>query len=429
MKVDIQETSSTQRVLKIEVPAEEIAKEYQRAASDINKRVRIPGFRPGKAPLGVIEKQYKENIEEDILQKLIPAYYTRAIKDANITPLQMPFIQDVNLSTGAPLIFTVEVEIRPQFELIPYEEIELAKKDSDITEEDINAVIERLRDRLSILENHEDEHSIVNGDYVVIDSDVFIDGAPFEKGRIDKHLLEVGSKTFLEGFEDKLIGHKKGDTVEISIRYADTDQRKEFAGKEVLFRTNIKEVKKKILPDPDDEFAKDVGGFANLEELKKRVAEDLKLQKEALNREYYRNEVLKKLLAGTTLDIPPSLVEREIHHMIHNAKQGGMIQSPGKEMTKEEEEGLKKECGPIAKDRVNGFLILDTIAEKENIEVTSEEVDTEIKKLAISINKNPEELRMHIMSNKEAMAGLRSRLREDKTLDLIISKAKFQAAA
>ena len=128
MKVDIQETSSTQRVLKIEVPAEEIAKEYQRAASDINKRVRIPGFRPGKAPLGVIEKQYKENIEEDILQKLIPAYYTRAIKDANITPLQMPFIQDVNLSKGAPLIFTVEVEIRPQFELIPYEEIELAKK-------------------------------------------------------------------------------------------------------------------------------------------------------------------------------------------------------------------------------------------------------------------------------------------------------------
>ena len=115
--------------------------------------------------------------------------------------------------------------------------------------------------------------------------------------------------------------------------------------------------------------------------------------------------------------------------MIHNAKQGGMIQSPGKEMTKEEEEGLKRECGPIAKDRVKGFLILDTIAEKENIEVTSEEVDTEIKKLAISMNKNPEELRMHIMSNKEAMAGLRSRLREDKTLDLIISKAKFQAAA
>lgn len=429
MKVDIQETSSTQRVLKIEVPAEEITEEYQRAASDINKRVRMPGFRPGKAPLGVIEKQYKQNIEEDILQKLIPAYYMKAIKDANLTPLQMPFIQDVNLSKGAPLIFTVRVEIKPRFELTSYEGIELAKKDSSITEEEITTVIERLRDRLSTLENHEDEHSIVNGDYVVIDSDVFIDGKPFEKGRIDKHLLEVGSKSFIEGFEDKLISHKKGDTVEISIRYADTDQRKEFAGKEVLFRTNIKEAKKKILPNPDDEFAKDVGGFAKLEELKKRVAEDLKLQKEAMNRESYRNEALRKLVAETTLDIPPSLVESEIQFMIHNARQGGMIQAPGKEMTKEEEEGLKKECEPIAKGRVKGFLILDTIAEKENIEVTSEEVDAEIKKLAISMNKNPDELRMHIISNKEAMAGLRSRLREDKTLDLIISKAKFQEAA
>lgn len=429
MKVDIQETSSTQRVLKIEVPAEEIAKEYQRAASDINKRVRIPGFRPGKAPLGVIEKQYKENIEEDILQKLIPDYYMKAVKDAGITPLQMPLIQDVNLSKGAPLIFTVKIEIKPPFELTPYEEIELAKKDTDITEEDINAVIERLRNRLSILENLEDEHPIAKGDYVVIDSDVFIDGKPSEKGKIDKYLLEVGSKTFVEGFEDKLIGHKKGDALDISIRYADADQRKEFAGKEILFKTNIKEVKKKILPNPDDEFAKDVGDFASLQELKNRVAEDLKLQKEALNREYYRNEVLRKLLAATTFDIPPSLVEREIHHMVHNAKHGAAMQAQGKEMTKEEEEGLKKECEPIAKDRVKGFLILDTIAEKENIEVTNEDLDAEIKKLAVSMNKNPEELRTQIMSNKEAMAGLRSRLREDKTLDLIISKAKFQEAA
>ncbi len=430
VKVDIQETTPTQRVLKIEVPAEEVSQEFQRVSSGINKRVRIPGFRPGKAPLNIIEKNYKSEIEEDVLRKLIPDYYRKAIKDAGITPIDLPQVENVNLNKDAPLTFTAKVEIRPKFDVMPYDSIELEKKDVSVVKDDVDKVIDSLRERLSTLENYEDGHIIENGDFVIIDSEGFADGKPVENGKVEGYLMEIGSKGFIEGFEEKIKGCKKGDSAEIKTNFPDThqnNQNKELAGKEAVFKVNIKEVKKKILPNLDDEFAKDVGGFANFDELKKKIEEDLKLQKEAMNRESYRRDVLKKLVDGMSFDVSPVMVEKELRHMLYNAKQRG--QQYGKTISGDEEEKLKKEYEPIALERVKGYLILDVIAEKENVSVSNEEVDAEVRKMAVSMNQDPNELRKYIMSKEGVLENIAGRLREDKTLDLIISKAIFKEAA
>ncbi len=430
MKVDIQETTPTQRILKIEIPAEEVSQEFQRVSSDINKRVRIPGFRPGKAPLGIIEKNYKSEIEEDVLKKLIPDYYRKAIKDAGITPLDLPQVENVNLNKDAPLTFTAKVEIRPKFDIMPYDSIEIEKKDVSIVKDEIDKVIEGLRNRLSTLENYEDGHVIENGDFVIIDSEGFIDGKPLENGKVAGYLMEIGSKGFIQGFEEKIKGCKKGDSVEINTNYPDThqdNQNKELSGKEVVFNVNIKEVKKKILPNLDDEFAKDVGDIANFDELRKRIEEDLKAQKEAMNKESYRKDVLKKLVDSTSFDISPVMVEKELRYMLYNAKQQG--QQYGKAISGDEEEKLKKEYEPIAIERVKGFLILDVIAEKENVSVSNEEAEAEIRRMAASMNQNIDELKKYIKSKEGVIENIIGRLREDKTLDIIVSKAAFKEAA
>ncbi len=430
MKVDIQETTPTQRILKIEIPAEEVSQEFQRVSSDINKRVRIPGFRPGKAPLGIIEKNYKSEIEEDVLKKLIPDYYRKAIKDAGITPLDLPQVENVNLNKDAPLTFTAKVEIRPKFDIMPYDSIEIEKKDVSIVKDEIDKVIEGLRNRLSTLENYEDGHVIEDGDFVIIDSEGFIDGKPLENGKVAGYLMEIGSKGFIQGFEEKIKGCKKGDSIEININYPDThqdNQNKELSGKEVVFKVNIKEVKKKILPNLDDEFAKDVGGTDNFDELRKRIEEDLKAQKEAMNKESYRKDVLKKLVDSTSFDVSPVMVEKELRYMLYNAKQQG--QQYGKAISGDEEEKLKKEYEPIAIERVKGFLILDVIAEKENVSVSNEEVEAEIRRMAASMNQNIDELKKYIKSKEGVIENIIGRLREDKTLDIIVSKAAFKEAA
>ncbi|OGW51631.1 MAG: trigger factor [Nitrospirae bacterium RBG_19FT_COMBO_42_15] len=427
MKIDIQETTPTQRVIKIEIPADEVTQEFQRVSSDINKRVRVHGFRPGKAPLSIIEKNYKSEIEEDVLKKLVPDYYRRAIKDAGITPVDLPQIENVNLNKDAPLTFTVKIEIRPKFDVAPYEGIEIIKKDASVTKDDVDKVIDRLRDRLSTLESREDGHLILEGDFAVVDAEGLINGEPFKDGVIKDHMIEIGSKNFIEGVEEKLIGHKKNENIEVKINYPEDHQNKDLAGNEMLFKMNIKEVKKKILPNLDDEFAKDIGGFASFDELRKKIEEDLEAQKGSINRESYRKDVLKKLVDGTSFDVSPVMVEKELRYMLYNAKQ--QSQQYGKAISEDEEENLKKEYEPIAMERVKGFLILDVIADKENVSVSNEEVEAEIRRMAASMNQNIDELKKYIKSKEGVIENIIGRLREDKTLDIIVSKAVFKEAA
>ena len=427
MKIDIQETTPTQRVIKIEIPADEVTQEFQRVSSDINKRVRVHGFRPGKAPLSIIEKNYKSEIEEDVLKKLVPDYYRRAIKDAGITPVDLPQIENVNLNKDAPLTFTVKIEIRPKFDVAPYEGIEIIKKDASVTKDDVDKVIDRLRDRLSTLESREDGHLILEGDFAVVDAEGLINGEPFKDGVIKDHMIEIGSKNFIEGVEEKLIGHKKNENIEVKINYPEDHQNKDLAGNEMLFKMNIKEVKKKILPNLDDEFAKDIGGFASFDELRKKIEEDLEAQKGSINRESYRKDVLKKLVDGTSFDVSPVMVEKELRYMLYNAKQ--QSQQYGKAISEDEEENLKKEYEPIAMERVKGFLILDVIADKENVSVSNEEVEAEIRRMAASMNQNIDELKKYIKSKEGVIENIIGRMREDKTLDIIVSKAVFKEAA
>jgi len=424
MKIDIQETTPTQRVIKIEIPADEVTQEFQRVSSDINKRVRVHGF---KAPLSIIEKNYKNEIEEDVLKKLVPDYYRRAIKDAGITPVDLPQIENVNLNKDAPLTFTVKIEIRPKFDVAPYEGIEIIKKDASVTKDDVDKVIDRLRDRLSTLESREDGHLILEGDFAVVDAEGLINGEPFKDGVIKDHMIEIGSKNFIEGVEEKLIGHKKNENIEVKINYPEDHQNKDLAGNEMLFKMNIKEVKKKILPNLDDEFAKDIGGFASFDELRKKIEEDLEAQKGSINRESYRKDVLKKLVDGTSFDVSPVMVEKELRYMLYNAKQ--QSQQYGKAISEDEEENLKKEYEPIAMERVKGFLILDVIADKENVSVSNEEVEAEIRRMAASMNQNIDELKKYIKSKEGVIENIIGRLREDKTLDIIVSKAVFKEAA
>lgn len=439
MKLEVTELGPVKRALKIEVPEEDVKREFERAYAELNRQVQIPGFRPGKAPLALLEKRYAKAVEEDVIRRLVPDYYDRAIRQAGIVPVlvEVPPLDRVKIRKNAPLSFTATVEIKPKIELRDYRPpnpISLKPDKRALTEEQVTRALEALREQHAPLGAAAPGTALAEGLYAVLDVEGFLDLAPLEGAKKEGQLHKVGSKVPILGLEvdEHLVGKKEGEYVEISQPYPAAHPDPRLAGKTVVFRVRVGAIKQKQLPPLDDEFAKDCGPYSSLAELKDKIQTEMERVLKRDIEESYKDTILKRLDETHHFEIPETLLERELMAMIRQALESRLRQRPGSldlrdpVVRQEEVKRLREEFLPEAKRRVKIGLILEAIAEKEGLIVDEEDVAAEIARLASALKLPQEEVRRLVDAGEESRDELRGRILADKALDFVYRHAVIQ---
>ncbi len=440
MKLEVTELGPNKRALKIEVPEEEVNRQFAQAYVELNRQVRIPGFRPGKAPLGLLEQRYAKAVEEDLIRKLIPDYYDKAVRQAGIVPVlvEVPPLERAKIKKNAPFSFTATVEIKPAIELRDYKApnpISLKPDKREVTDEQMTQALEALREQQAQLDAAPPGTTIEDGDYAVLDVRGSVDGTPLEGATKEGHLHQVGSKLPVLGVEvdQALLEKKEGETVEIDQPYAATHPDPQLAGKTVVFRMSVKAIKRKKLAPLDDEFAKDCGAYSSLEELKGKLRGEMEATLKKNIEQSYKDQILKRLVETHHFDLPDSLVERELtaairHHMETQMRQKGKVDQ-AEELVKRQEEvkRLREDLLPEVTRRVKIGLILEAIAEKEGIRVEEADVVAELERLAQRLKLSAEDIRRMVESSGQEMRDeLFGRILAEKSLDYVYRQAMIQ---
>ena len=440
MKLEMTELGPVKRALKIEVPEDAVKSEFQKVYAELKKQVRIPGFRPGKAPLELLQKRYSDLVGKDVIQRLVPDYYQRAVKESGVVPVvvDIPPLDRMKVEPNTAFTFTATVEIKPAIQLGDYRPpnpISLKKDARSVTDEQIDQALQTLREQQAQIDAVSEGTPLKDGLYAVLTMEGFVDNQPVEGSQKNGHLHKVGSKAPILGVEldDQLIGKVAGETLDIPQPYPPNHPDPKLAGKTMVLKVTIDAVKEQKLPDLDDEFAKDCGDYDSLEALKTAITTQLEnLLKQDLE-EGYKDQVIERLLQMHHFDIPEVLIERELQTLVrqklmkeqrHTHREDD-LEEPIR--LQEEAKRLQQEQQPEAKRRVKLSLILDAISQKEGLQISDEEVQAEIVKLATSLKMPvPEIQRMVEAGGPGAQEEFRERMKAEKALQFVYQNAVIQ---
>lgn len=425
MKVEVEKRSETVRAFHIEVPEDVVSKELEGALLNTQRRAKIPGFRPGKAPKSIIEQKFGKDIESDVVQKLIPDFYMKAVKESGLTPVEMPQIEKMEVKKGAPLAFTAVVEVKPAIEAVTWQGVEVADEKIEVSDEEIQKTLTHLQDRHSQLEAYPEDHLLEKDDFAILDYEGFEGDLPVPSSKNEGVLIQIGSGRLIPGFEDGLIGARKGDFRELKITFPEDYHAKEMASKEVDFKVKVGEIKKKVSPALDDDFAREVGNeYNSLEDLRSKVRREIQEHKTEDRQNRLREAAVGFLVDRNPVTAPQAMVERELERLLVRA-----INHFGKEiehLTDDEKRQLVSEYTPIAERNVKASLLLEGVAKSEKIDVTQEEVDAEMERLAEKTHQTLDKVKQHFSSKEGTLQGLKNQIQEWKTLDLVLSKAQYK---
>ncbi len=424
MLQEIEEVTPTTRKLTINVPADVIQSESSTIYNQLQATAKIPGFRAGKVPQSILEKKFSKNVETEIIEKIVPRFYMEAVKEAKIEPVNYPNVEDrIVIKPGEPLSFTVTVEVKPEIANINYEGIVLKEKTAEVEDAEIEKAIESLRESKALYSVTED--ALEENDMAIITSNAFIDGEPKDEYSHKDYPFVIGSKEMPEEFSTELKGKKKGDEVEIKIKFDEDMQNDTLKGKELLCKVKITDGKKKNLPPLDDEFAESVDDIKckNMEELRQKIHDSLKERKESQINLEYKQEIINELLKRHDFDVPASMVKGEIDSLIDQTKQDAMRRN---ETLKSDEE-LAKELETTAKDNIRSVLILEAVGKKDNIEVTDDDLKKAMEEIASRNNLKTEELMKLYAAREGSLDAMKSRLFADKVMDFILEKSTIES--
>jgi trigger factor len=430
MSVKWEKLEKNQGVLTIEVDAEEVSKALDQAFKKVVHKVNVPGFRKGKVPRKIFETRFGvESLYQDALDILLPQAYSSALDETGIEPVDRPDVDVEQMESGQNLIFKATVTVKPEVELGEYKGLEIPSKDFSVTDEAIDEEINKVRDRqaeLTIIE----EGSVENGDTAVIDFEGFLGDDAFEGGKGENYSLEIGSGSFIPGFEEQLIGMKKEEEKTITVTFPEEYQSEELAGKEVTFKVKLNELKRKQLPELDDEFAKDVSEFDTLEEYKADLRKKLEEKAQQDEENYKKDTLVEKAAENATIEIPPAMVEQEVEHMLKDFEQRLSMQGMNLDLYYQfaglDEAGLREQFKGDAEKRVRINLTLEAISKAENVEVSEEDVETELAKMAEMYGLEVEELKSRLGAQGN-LAGLESDLKVRKAIDILVNNSKTVA--
>ncbi len=425
MSVQVENLEKNMAKLIIEVSEDKLEAALQNAYQKQKSRISLPGFRKVKVPRKMIEKMYGPQIFfEDAANELIQENYSDAAKESGIDIVSRPTVDITQIEQGKPFIFTAEVAVRPEVQLGSYKGVAVAKADTDVTDEEVDEAIEKERVQNARIITVEDR-AIENGDTAVIDFEGFVDGEAFEGGKGENHSLEIGSHSFIDTFEEQLIGKNSGDEVEVSVVFPEEYHDEELAGRPAVFQVKIHEIKTKELPDLDDEFAQDVADFDTLDEYKADVRKKLAEGKAASAKQAKEEEAIRKIVEASTMELPEAMIETQVEIQIENFAQRiamqGMSFEQYMQMTAMTMDRLKEQVRPDAESRIKSSLVLEQIVKEENIEASDEDVEAEIEKMAemygIEADKAKEDV------TEEERDSIKKDIAVQKAVDLIMEHA------
>lgn len=386
MSLQVEKLEKNMAKLTIEVSAEDLDKAMEKAYQKQKSRISLPGFRKGKAPRKMIESMYGKGVfMEDAVNSLVPQEYTKALGECDLEIVSQPEINVTQMEPGKALIFTADVAVKPEVTLGDYKGVEVPKSEIAVTDEEVDAEVKKEQDKNARTVAVEDR-AAANGDITTIDFEGFVDGVAFEGGKGTDYALTLGSGTFIPGFEDQLVGANTGDHVEVKVTFPEEYQAKELAGKEAVFQCDVKKIETKEVPELDDEFAKDVSEFDTLAEYKEDVKKKLTEKKEKEARTAKENAAVDKAIENAQMDIPELMTKTECRQMMDDfsrrMQQQGLSMEQYFQFTGQSMDKMMEDMKPQALKRIQTRLVLEKIAEVENIQPTEEEVNEEISKMA-----------------------------------------------
>ena len=427
MSVQVENLEKNTAKLTIEVPAEKFEEAVQHSYNKNKGKFNIPGFRKGKAPFNMIKKMYGVGVfYEDAVDEVIDASYPDAAKESSLEIVSRPSISIEEIEEGKAFVYTAVVAVKPEVTLGEYKGVEVQKTKSEVTEEDIETEIKRAREKNSRLITVEDR-GIEDGDQVTIDFDGSVDGKRFEGGKAEDYPLTIGSHTFIDNFEEQLIGKTTGEECEVNVTFPAEYHVEELKNKPAVFKVKVKEIQRKELPEANDDFASEVSDFDTMEEYKKDLTEKLQAEKIEAAKTADEDKVVAKVIENATMEIPDQMVEEQVNGMVNDyarrLESQGISFKQYVEITGMTAEKIGEQMKPQAIKRIQTRLVLEAVVKAENIQADDAAVEEQFDKMAEDFKMDKEQIKG--MFGEEQMAQLKEDLAVQKAIDFLVAEAKF----
>lgn len=427
MDIKVENTENTNEVkISFKVEAEKFDNAIKSVYTKNAKYFVVPGFRKGKAPFNIVERRYgDEMFYEDAFNELVPDIYEQAIKENKIEAVSQPKIDIKNMKKGEDLEFTATVQTKPEVKLGKYKGIELKKVEYTVSDEDVNHEIGHMQEKNARVMSVEDR-PVKDKDIATIDFEGFVDGEAFEGGKAENYELEIGSKTFIPGFEDQVIGMVKEEEKDINVKFPADYYSKDLAGKDAIFKVKLNEIKEKKLPELDDEFAKDVSEFDTLQELKDSIKDKKQTENDNRAKRELEDAAIEKVCKNTEIDIPSGMIDNEVANMISDMEQQLSYQGITldqylqivKKTRKEVEDSYREQANKNVKSR----LVLEAIIKAEKVEASEEEIENKVKEMSKTYGRKEEDL----LKNKQFKEYIAETIKTEKAIDVVVKNAKIK---
>src|SRR4030042_69110 len=424
MKANVEEISAIKKKVSVEIPEDQVSQEINSFYRDLGKKAKIKGFRPGKVPRNILERYFKDYVKTEVIQKLIEETYPQALSEANLQPVSPPMIDPGEFEGGKSFQYSVVIEVKPDIKLEGYTGLKIEGNKEEVKNEEIEDRLKALQNLHANLKTISDVRPIQRGDHVIIDYEASLDGKPLEGGKAIDFTVEVGSGQFIPAFEEKLVGIKPEGESDIEVSFPEDYGYQKWAGKTISFHVKIKEIKEKILPPLDDEFAKDLGDYSSFEELKTKLKGEIEKEKELALERQLKDQVVDQLIEANPFEVPESLVEEQAKTLVSDTKLRLAAQGVDLKNLGITEEKLQGDYRAVAQRQVKTFLILERVAGAGGVWAAEEEREARLQEMAERMHQKFDVVKRYYEKNgllPEVKAGII----RDKTLNFLLEKDKI----
>ncbi len=424
MNVTVEEISSIKKKINIEIHVDQVTKEVESFYQQVGKQAKIKGFRSGKIPRGILERYFKDHVKSEVIQKLIQESYPAALSEKDLHPVSPPVIDPGELESGKPFQYSATVEVKPEIKIDGYIGLNIEGKKESAKGEEVEERLKGLQNLHAQLKTVPELRPVQSGDHVIIDYEARMDNKPLEEGKAVDFTVEVGGGRFIPALEEKMIGLKPEEEREIEVPFPEDYGYKKWAGKTVSFFVKVKEIKEKVLPSLDDEFAKDLGDYASLEDLKAKLKEEIEKEKELILDRQLKDQMIEQLIRANSFEIPESMVVEQAKALVSDTKLRLASQGIALKNLNIPEEKLQEDYREVAQKQVRTYLILEKIATQEGIAVTDEEADERLQSISERTHQKLDVVKRYYEKNG-LIPELKAGILTDKTLNFLLEKANI----
>ena len=423
MQVHVEEISPVKKRVNIEVPVEQVDAEIEKVYAGIQKKAKLQGFRPGKAPMQLIKRTYSDTMRDEVMRRIFEQTLYKTLDEHKIAPVDSPTIESDVIEQGAPFKYSAVVEIMPEILLNEYTGLTAKKELYSANQDSVEGELKRMQENMAQLVPLGDDAVVENGHTVSVDYTFSVEGFPEENSSAEDAEVEVGANRLLPGFEEQLVGMKCGEAKEISVILPEGYRNSGAAGKEGIFQVTLKEIKRKELPELDDEFARQFGEYESMEQLRAKMTEYHEKHEADRIQNELKDRIIQALIEKNPLDVPESMVKRQLDHMLENLKNRLQSQRMSIEMMGLDESGFRDRFRDAAADKVRGGLLLMALVEKEKITVTDEDLAKRYEQIAAGNPEMLDRIKEYYEANHKAKDSIVAEIKEDKAIDFLLSNA------